>query len=313
MPAILTESPQEAAWWVRAGYLVVFPTETVFGLGADARSDEAVAKIFAAKSRPKDNPLIVHVGFKEQIPQVARAIPESASRLIDTFFPGPLTVILPKGPDIPSIVTAGLDTVAVRMPSLSVAKQFLKAADCPVAAPSANISGRPSATSWQAAYEDLQSHVDCVLCHDPAETGLESTVVDCIGDPPRLLRPGAVSLESLLTVVPDISTAAGHTERSPGMRHRHYAPAAKVIIVSHPKHCKAAPETAYIGLTLPEVDQSMFGALQVCSGVEEYAQRLFAFFRLCEKRGLAHIYCQQVAPVGLGRALMDRISRAATT
>lgn len=312
MPAVLTENPNEAAWWLRAGYLVVFPTETVYGLAGDATSEAAVAKIYEAKSRPKDNPLIVHVGSQSQIEGVAETITRAAHELMEAFFPGPLTVILPKGPDIPYTVTGQLDTVAVRMPSLPVAQQFLVAADCPVAAPSANVSGRPSATTWQAALEDLQPHIGCVLCHTPSATGLESTVVDCTSDIPRLLRPGAISLEALKAVAPTLSTAGGDAKRSPGMRYRHYAPAATVVIVSSPRECTVAPDTAYIGLTAPNADTASFGALQVCPTVEEYAQRLYAFFRLCEKRGLSRIYCERVPTPGLGRALMDRLQRAST-
>lgn len=313
MPTVLTESPREAAWWLRAGSLVVFPTETVYGLGCDAFSDTAVAQIFEAKARPSDNPLIVHVVTREQIAQVARTVTAVARKLIDTFFPGPLTVILPKGPNLPYAVTGQLDTVAVRMPSLPAAQEFLMAAGCPVAAPSANISGRPSATTWQAAYEDLQSHVSCVLCHEPAATGLESTVVDCTGASPLLLRPGAVSLEALRVTAPSLSTAVVDARRSPGMRHRHYAPTAAVILVSHPRQCVTTSETAYIGLTSPRPRADLFGALQVCSSTQEYAQRLFAFFRLCEKRGVKRIYCERVPLDGLGRAVMDRLSRASTT
>ena len=312
MPAVLTNSPQEAAWWLRAGHLVIFPTETVYGLGCDALAETAVAKVFEAKGRPTDNPLIVHLADRHQIPHVARRITAVAQQLMEEFFPGPLTVILPKADEFPEAVTGHLETVAVRIPSLPAAQAFLRAADGPVAAPSANFSSRPSTTTWQAAYEELEPHVSCVLCHEPATTGLESTVVDCTGPIPRLLRPGAVSLEALLEVTPTISAKGGDVHRSPGTRYRHYAPSAAVCIVRHPNDCVATPETAYIGLTPPESGANLFGALQVCSSLEEYAHRLFAFFRLCEKRGLRRIYCEHISQEGLGRAIMDRLRRAAT-
>ncbi|MDE2834109.1 MAG: L-threonylcarbamoyladenylate synthase [Bacteroidota bacterium] len=312
MPSVLTNSPQEAAWWLRAGHLVIFPTETVYGLGCDAMAESAVAKVFEAKGRPADNPLIVHLADRQQIALVARRVPSVAQQLMEAFFPGPLTVILPKTDNIPDAVTGQLDTVAVRIPSLPVAQEFLRNAKGPVAAPSANLSSRPSTTTWQAAYEELEPHVGCVLCHDPATTGLESTVVDCTGPIPRLLRPGAVSLEDLYAVAPTLSAIGGHPHRSPGMRYRHYAPSAAVCIVRHPNECDSAPETAYIGITPPESGASPFGAIQICRSLEEYAHRLFAFFRRCEKRGIKRICCEEVSEEGLGRAIMDRLRRAAT-
>ena len=311
MPAVLTESPDEAAWWLRNGHLVIFPTETVYGLGASAYSTSAVRRIFKAKLRPQDNPLIVHIGHLDQVAEVAREVPDAAQRLIDAFFPGPLTVILPRTDQILPAVTGGLDTVAVRMPALSVARQLLEAAKVPVAAPSANISGRPSATTWQAALEDLHLHVQCVLCHLPAEKGLESTVVDCTENPPSLLRPGAISLEDLRDVLPAVSTQNGRMHRSPGTRYRHYAPAADIRLVNHPEEAAANPDYGYIGLTSPARRQ--YGALKVCQNVDDYGQNLYAFFRLCESRGISRIYCERVSSTGIGLALMDRLNRAART
>ena len=310
MQPVLTDDPYEAARWLRAGHLVIFPTETVYGLGANALSAASVSKIFAAKSRPPDNPLIVHLGAIDQIPLVARTVPPVAQQLIDAFFPGPLTIILPRNSQIPPSVAGGLDTIAVRMPSLPVTRHFLEAAALPVAAPSANISGRPSATTWEAAYEDLSSHVACVLRHTPAQTGLESTVVDCTHDPPQLLRPGAIALEEMHNIIPLLTASRKNMHRSPGTRYRHYAPQAHVILIQHPDEAPAMPTTAYIGLTPPTINPNTYGALQINRTVAEYARHLFSFFRFCEKKGVKQIYCECVSVTGLGRALMDRLHRA---
>ena len=198
-----TKDPTKAANYARDGKLVVFPTETVYGLGANALDQDAVAQIYQAKRRPSSNPLIVHLGSLSDILRVVSEVTSLAEKLMEVFFPGPLTLILPRHPSLPKIVTGGLDTVAVRMPALPIAREFLESASIPVAAPSANISGRPSATTWQSAAEDLNHRVHCILCGPPATVGLESTVVDCTETAPTLLRPGAISMETLRTVIPD--------------------------------------------------------------------------------------------------------------
>ncbi len=313
MQTLLTDSPQEAAALLRAGEVVAFPTETVYGLGADAFDAEAVRKIFAAKGRPADNPLIVHVARLDQIDLLAEAVSAPARRLIDAFFPGPLTVILKKKPEVPGVVTGGLDTVGVRMPRHPVAQAFLAACGRPVAAPSANRSGRPSPTTWQAAYADLDGRVACILQAERTPAGLESTVVDCTEATPTVLRTGVITLEALRVVLPDVRLAEQGTReglRSPGTRYRHYAPRARVRLVGHPAEARPGPGAAYIGLETPETPGA-FGLHAVCPTVEAYAHELFDFFRRCDAAGLRTIYCQRVAPTGLGRALMDRLQRAA--
>ena len=313
MYTILTRSADQAAAFIRQGYVVAFPTETVYGLGADALDEHAVRKIFVAKGRPSDNPLIIHLARLEQLPEVVREVPDAAARLIEHFFPGPITVILPRHARVPDVVTAGLDTVGVRVPAHPVAHAFLEACGRPVAAPSANLSGRPSPTTWEAAFADLKGRIPCLLQGDPSPVGLESTVVDCTGRAPLVLRAGAVTLEALQEVVPETTIARPHPHllaRSPGMRHRHYAPAAQVLLAASPTDAVPAPDAGYIGLDLPP-GAERFGLSVRCRDVEDYARELFHFFRRCDTAGLARIYCQHVPHTGLGLALMDRIERAA--
>ncbi len=305
-----TKDPTKAANYARDGKLVVFPTETVYGLGANALDQDAVAQIYQAKRRPSSNPLIVHLGSLSDILRVVSDVTSLAEKLIEVFFPGPLTLILPRHPSLPKMVTGGLDTVAVRMPALPIAREFLDSASIPVAAPSANISGRPSTTTWQSAAEDLNHRVHCILCGPPATVGLESTVVDCTETAPVLLRPGAISMETLRTVIPGFSTDAPKAFRSPGMRYHHYTPVAKIQIVSHPEEINPGTHTGYIGLEAPPSD-IQFKKFLVPNHVEEYGHYLFEFFRDCDRLGVTMIYCQEVAESGLGHALMDRLVRAA--
>lgn len=311
MKTYLTDSPNEAAGFIRKGGIVAFPTETVYGLGADVFDEYAIGRIFEAKNRPADNPLIAHVGDLGQIDRLASIITGHARRLIDAFFPGPLTVILPRRPEVPNSATAGLDTIGVRMPRHDAAREFLKACGTPIVAPSANLSGRPSPTTWQAVYEDLNGRIDCVLKGEATEVGLESTVVDCSGGTPLLLRSGAVSLEDLQRVVPEVkvySPQAGERVRSPGLTHRHYSPKAEVLILEQGVGIANSESSGYIGLSTP---LGTFGLVVVCRDSSEYARSLFEFFRECDRRGLTRIYCESVEEAGIGRALMDRVRRAA--
>ena len=211
--------PLEAAEFIKRGGLVAFPTETVYGLGANAFDENAVAKIFEAKRRPADNPLIAHVTEIGQINELTTEITESAEKFIYSFFPGPLTVVLRKSEKVPFIATAGLDTIGVRMPRSELAHQFIEACETPIVAPSANLSGRPSPTTWQAVAEDLDGRVDCILQSDATEIGLESTVVDCTSLVPIVLRSGSVTFEQLRSVVPETALFMGEPiepPRSPG-------------------------------------------------------------------------------------------------
>ncbi len=312
----LTTSPEEAAAFIRRGELAAFPTETVYGLGADAFSERAVRAIFEAKGRPADNPLIVHLAAVDEIRRVAAEVPEAAQALIETFFPGPLTLVLPRAEGLPDVVTAGLETVGVRMPQHPVARAFLEKCRTPVAAPSANRSGRPSPTTWRAVEDDLGGRISCILRAGRATAGLESTVVDCTaGAAPVVLRAGVVTLKALRTAWPAVrlaSTDAPESARSPGTRHRHYAPDAAVCLVDDPREAAPGAAHAYIGLDAPR-DAGAFGHVLICGDVETYAHALFHFFREAERRGCTRIYGQRVRGEGLGRALMDRLTRAAAS
>lgn len=308
---LLTRSPDEAAEFIRRGGIVAFPTETVYGLGAAVFNEEAVAKIFEAKQRPADNPLIAHVADLDQIKGLTSEISENAKQFIDAFFPGPLTLVLRKSETVPLIATAGLDTIGIRMPRFELAHQFLTACGTPVVAPSANLSGRPSPTTWQAVAEDLDGRIDCILQGDATEIGLESTVVDCTSTVPLVLRSGSVSIEQLRAVVPTtelFETGENESPRSPGLRHRHYSPRARVVIADCDPRLAGLPQAAFIGLS-PWGER--FVIKRICSSVEDYARSLYEFFRECDRSGVKTIYCERVEETGIGVALMDRIRRAA--
>jgi L-threonylcarbamoyladenylate synthase len=307
---VLTRSPIEAAAFIKRGGVVAFPTETVYGLGASVFDETAIQKIFDAKKRPADNPLIAHVSSIDHIGSLAAEVPAVAQKLIDSFFPGPLTVVLRRSADVPLLATAGLETIGVRMPRLAIAKEFLTECGVPLVAPSANLSGRPSPTTWEAVVEDLDGRIDCILQGDATEIGLESTVVDCTADPPVLLRQGAVSLESLQAIVPGIrvcETEGADAPRSPGLKHKHYSPRAKVVLVDLRAPFSASGDDAFIGLNQPSAAVSIS---KICRSVGEYAGSLFEFFRECDRRGVRRIFCESVAEDGIGAALMDRIRRA---
>jgi L-threonylcarbamoyladenylate synthase len=311
MKTFLTESPIEAAEFIKKGGLVAFPTETVYGLGADVFNARAVAKIFEAKRRPNDNPLIAHVGSLEQIALLTDRVTPAARKFIEAFFPAPLTLVLPKAAGVPLAATAGLETIGVRMPKNKLAREFLKACGTPVVAPSANLSGRPSPTTWEAVAEDLNGRIDCILQDEATEIGLESTVVDCTSEVPLILRAGAISLENLQKIVPETQLyrlRENEVVRSPGLKHKHYAPRARVNLILD-FGFGILDSSGFIGLSEPPA--GAFELVKICSTIEEYAHEVFAFFRQCDQRGLKNIYCQSVAEKGLGLALMDRLKRAA--
>jgi L-threonylcarbamoyladenylate synthase len=309
----ITPSPSIAARFIQRGEVVAFPTETVYGLGANIFDEEAVRKIFVAKGRPADNPLIAHISDLSQLEQITSGIPENAAKLIKAFFPGPLTLILPKNEKVPAVATAGLNTIGVRMPKDPLTRQFLRACAVPIVAPSANLSGRPSPTTWQAVRSDLNGRISCILKGDRTKIGLESTVVDCSEETPVILRAGAVTLEDLSKVIPQtrISGADGFdAPKSPGMKHRHYAPKAKVLLAPFPQYTVPTNSSAFIGLKAP-ADVAVFERILICKDVEAYARELFNFFRECDESSIETIFCQTVDEKGLGAALMDRIRRAA--
>jgi len=313
MRTVHTESPRKAAEFIMRGEIVAFPTETVYGLGANVFDEQALQKIFAAKNRPADNPFIVHVAAVEDIALLAGRIPPSAEKFIEHFFPGPLTVIVPKRRTVPGAATAGLSTVGIRMPRHLIAQSFLKACGVPVAAPSANLSGSPSSTTWQSAASDLDGRISCILKGGQTAVGLESTVVDCTGGSPAILRLGGVTLEQLQAIIPSTRIAipaSAKAAKSPGTKYRHYSPRARVIIVVDETAVRATAHAAFIGTKAPK-GGGKFRIKRIVPDVRIYAHELFHFFRLCDDLGVSTIYCLAVEPTGLGLALMDRITRAA--
>lgn len=315
-------SIRRAAALLRAGELVAFPTETVYGLGADALNAEASARIFAAKGRPADNPLIAHIAGESGLAGLIALEPCACARaLMRAFWPGPMTLIFPKSPRVPREVTAGLDTVAVRMPSHPVARALISAAQTPIAAPSANRSGRPSPTTAAHVLEDMEGRIPLILDGGPCEVGLESTVVDVTGARPRILRPGGVTLEMLEGVVGDVDVdegvlhqlQAGSQARSPGMKYKHYAPKGEVTIVTGPR---AAQEIARLydaadgRAAILAFSQADYGARRVYR-LKNAPGELFAALRQLDEDGMETIYAEDVPTAGVGLAVMNRLMRAA--
>ncbi len=313
METVLTKSPTTAAEFIRRGGIVAFPTETVYGLGANVFDAKAIAKIFEAKQRPNDNPLIAHVGSLEQIKLLTSEITPISQKFIEAFFPAPLTLVLPKSKKVPLAATANLLTIGVRMPKNNLALEFLKSCGMPVAAPSANLSGKPSPTTWQAVFEDLSGRINCILQGTETEIGLESTVLDCTSEIPLVLRSGAITLEQLQKVEPKTrlyQIQKEETPRSPGLKHRHYSPRAKVILVGSNFKFQISNSSAFIGLNEP---RKKFDLIKVCKSIEDYAHSVFAFFRECDHENIKTIYCEKVKEKGIGLALMDRLKRASQT
>lgn len=306
---------RKAASVIRSGGLVAFPTETVYGLGANALDPEAVRGIFAAKGRPADNPLIVHVhepGSAAKLGMVDRR----SLKLMDLFWPGPLTLVIEASSEVPSEVTGGLDTVAVRMPDHAVALSLIRESGVPVAAPSANRSGRPSPTTAEAVLEDLGGRIEIILDAGPTDVGVESTVLDVTGEFPVLLRPGGVSIENIRKAVGDVVLSHGEESgRSPGTRYRHYAPSIPVILLDpeglwkdKPLLKDAGSRVAYVGVSpapMPVFSQVRFGS------VKQYAGGLFSALRKMERSGAGIILAELPPEEGVGLAVRDRLRRAA--
>ncbi|MEO6196841.1 MAG: L-threonylcarbamoyladenylate synthase [Dehalococcoidia bacterium] len=316
-----SEGISMAADILRRGGLVAFPTETVYGLGAAVFNRHAVARIFEVKGRPADNPLIVHVSSRAMLDGVVRDVPDTAGHLMEAFWPGPLTLVLRRSRRVPSIVSAGLDTVAVRVPADPVALQLIRLTGQPIAAPSANRSGRPSPTTAEHVVRDLGSMVDLVIEGGPTQCGVESTVVDVTGAVPVLLRPGGISKEAIERVIGrSLSPApASGPARSPGTKHQHYSPACRVIPV---EPCgwaeallrvrQAGGQIGVVARTTPELLRETVAYYRRIPGDEtEYARHLFAAFREAEDAGVDVLLVETVQETGVGLAVMDRLRRAA--
>ncbi len=306
------QDPRIAASILQSGGIVAIPTETVYGLAADSTNKHAVNRIYRIKNRPAGNPLIVHVGTQEGLGQTGIIDHAYIRDLVDSFWPGPLTLVVNRHPDFPDYACAGLPTIAVRMPHHTVALDVIRRVGSPLAAPSANISGRPSCTNWMQVLEDLDGMIDAVLTHDEPLLGLESTVVDCTGTVPQIMRPGFVTVEQLQTVVDRINVSATENARSPGTRYRHYAPKARVVPVDMPQKVSMADKVAYIGLGVESEQPTGYVEVRFCASLHEYAKIFYSFLRECDAAGILEIHCQTATPERLGIALNDRINRAAS-
>ena len=308
---------------IAKGGLVAFPTETVYGLGADALNENAVKSIYAAKGRPSDNPLIVHICEKEDIVPLVKEVTPKARALMDAFFPGPLTIILPKSDRVGNVVSGGLDTVAVRMPQNDIARRLIRAAGCPVAAPSANTSGLPSPTRAKYVIEDMNGKIDAIIDGGDCEFGVESTVITLAGDVPTILRPGAVTKEMIESVIGKTEVARAVLEgmkndevaASPGMKYKHYAPKAQVVIVDAEKEVYEnfvnSSENAFALCFEGDnvtVDKVTYGRE---NDDLSQARELFDALRQLDEMGAKKVYARIPHTTGVGMAVYNRLIRAA--
>jgi L-threonylcarbamoyladenylate synthase len=325
---------REAAVLIRSGQLVAFPTETVYGLGANALDPTAVSRIFEAKGRPSSDPLIVHISSADCLAEVAIDVPDLAHRLIENFWPGPLTLVLKKNHQIASAVSAGLPTVAVRMPAHPIALALLKASDVPIAAPSANLFAHTSPTTAQHVLSDLENRIPLILDGGPTTVGLESTIVDLTGDHPRLLRPGGLPVEVIARLLPDLEVITRHARpedgamEAPGMLLKHYAPRAELRLFDGPDEklrlalARSAEEllaqNKRIGLLIANEDLSALTRFSVpavplgsLNNLQQVAHRLYAGLRTLDEANVEIILARTYPATGLGVTIRDRLIRAA--
>ena len=321
-------TPSIAAELIRRGELVAIPTETVYGLGADGLNEEAVAKIFQAKGRPQDNPLILHVAEAQDMEKFCHSIPKSAYLLAEAFWPGPLTMVLPARDIVPKRTTAGLSTVAVRCPDSAVTRQIIRLSGVPIAAPSANISGKPSTTTAEHVRHDHDGRIDAIVDGGPCRVGVESTIVDLTEQPPRLLRPGGITPEELQEVLGDLVIDKAVTAqidqdavvKAPGMKYRHYAPAEPVVIVSGSRE-KAA---AYIHRHFTPGDRVLCFEEELplyadCAplaygreaDVLSLSAGLFSALRILDDPSIHQVYARCPVGGGVAYAVQNRLKKAA--
>lgn len=318
------KSLKVAAKILKSGGNVIFPTETVYGLGADAMNRAAVNNIFKAKQRPADNPLIVHISSLEMLGGIAAEVTENAKKLMKLFWPGPLTIILKKHKDVPYETTARLDTVAIRMPANKTAKKLIELAGIPIAAPSANLSGKPSPTTAQHCIDDMMGRVEAIINGEDCSFGVESTVVDLSGELPILYRPGAVTAEELEDVLGkvkvSVSVKDGEAPKSPGLKYKHYSPEAEVVILSGDwkkaaAFVKSKGKLSQIGvLTFDEYDKiDGVTELSLGSAANPYdaMHRLFWALREMDRLGVKTVYAPEIEESGVWRAVKNRLYRAA--
>ncbi|MGB9959514.1 MAG: L-threonylcarbamoyladenylate synthase [Candidatus Bathyarchaeales archaeon] len=325
-----------AAGIIRKGGLVAFPTETVYGLGADALNPKAVSALFKAKKRPRDNPPIVHVGCISDVYKLAREVPSKAEKLMEIFWPGPLTLIFKRSSNVPDVTVAGLDTIAVRMPKHNVALALIMESGCPIAAPSANLAGKPSPTTAEHVLEDLYGRIDAVLDAGPTHVGVESTVLDLTVTPPQILRPGGTPYEALKEVLGEVElhpAAFAEKEltiskaRSPGLKHRHYAPKAEMVVVEGElsavteKIKELAEDYQRKGFkvgvlatreTFASYSADVVKSLGSRSNFAEIARNLFKALREFDSEGVDIIIAEGIPAEGLGLAVMNRLRKASS-
>ena len=327
------EALREAGEIIRQGGLVAFPTETVYGLGGDALNPESSKKIYAAKGRPSDNPLIIHIADIKDLEKIVKEIPQSAYQLADVFWPGPLTMILPKSEEVPYQTTGGLNTVAVRMPSHPVALEFIREAGGYVAAPSANLSGKPSPTKAKYVVQDMDGRIDMIIDGDGVDIGLESTIVDLTGDKPMILRPGYITKEMLDTVLGQVETDptlldadSKEAPKAPGMKYRHYAPKGELVLVEgSPEavvsyineqtslHRQQGEKTGIIG-TSEMAGRYEADSIKIAGSREDetaIARQLYTFLREFDDEDVAYMYAESFAGTGMRQAIMNRLLKAA--
>ena len=324
---------EEAGAIIRSGGTVAFPTETVYGLGANALDGDAVKKIFIAKGRPQDNPLIVHVSSKD-ISNLVKEVPAIAQELINKFWPGPLTIILEKKDIVPNVTSANLNTIGIRMPNSEIALKLIELSGKPIAAPSANISGRPSPTEVNRCVEDLIGRVNYIIGGESSDIGVESTIIDCTVNPPMVLRPGGITLEMLREVDSNIEIDKALKSKpsddlkpkAPGMKYRHYAPKAhlKIIRGKNEKTIEIIQEMLEnyieknndVAILTTDENVNKFNKGKVISlgsgkDLNEIAKNIFEALRKCDDLGVQYILCQGFEEKGVGLAIMNRLSKAA--
>jgi L-threonylcarbamoyladenylate synthase len=328
---------EEAGKIIKNGGLVAFPTETVYGLGGDALNRESSKKIYAAKGRPSDNPLIIHIADLEHLGRIVSYIPDSAVKLSQAFWPGPLTMIMNKSAEVPYETTGGLDTVAVRMPSHEIARRFIEKAGGYIAAPSANLSGKPSPTNAKYVAQDMMGRIDMIIDAEGVEIGLESTIVDLTGDVPMILRPGFITQHMLSKVVGevdmDVTIIDGNSKqapKAPGMKYRHYAPKGELVIVEGEPlkvvsfineqtrlHKEKNEKTGVIG-TQSHIADYKADSIKNAGNADnplEVSNRLYTFLREFDDEGVEYIYSESFGSSfedeGFGQAVMNRLLKAA--